>query len=85
MAGEIPTTPTPRMALTPGRTRVGRFPTSSVTVAKILHASGHTPDEIVFRTLRTVHERCPGLSFKDFCGGVVLALTMQEAPERGHS
>jgi hypothetical protein len=78
------TAPTPRMAL-PDKVRARRFNDQAVTVAAILKASGHEPDVIVFRTLRTIHTRCPNLSFTDFVAGCALALTMVEASERGHS
>jgi hypothetical protein len=77
--------PTPRLA-TPG-IPVRRFNDRAVLVGKLLHASGHEPSDIVFDTLHTIHNRCPGLSFRDFVAGCALAITLAEAAsaERGHS
>jgi hypothetical protein len=66
--------------------RSRRFSDEAQTVAKLLHASGHTPDLLTFITLRIIAKRLPALSFEDFVSGAMLALTMEEAAtaERGH-
>ena len=75
--------PMPRMALTPGKTRVSRFSDEAQAGASILHATCVLPDSAVFDALKTIHKRNPDLSFREFVAGVALARTMREAETWG--
>jgi hypothetical protein len=59
----------------------------AVTVAKLLQASGHTPDVVAYCALRVIAKRLPDLTFDDFVSGSMLAIAMSEAasPDEGHA
>jgi hypothetical protein len=69
--------PSPR-SLPPNKPLTRRYSAEAVTVATLLHASGHAPNGVVLRTLLIVHRRNLTLSFGEFLAGCSLALTMSE-------